>query len=68
MWLTLLTIPAALLMGDEFPPPFIDMLAVVEECATRGSARGATKAEHEVEASATKVAERAEARTILESG
>lgn len=64
MWLTLPTIPAALLMGDEFPPAFIDML--VEECATRGSTRGATKAEHEVEASATKVAERAEGRTILE--
>lgn len=64
--LTLPTIPAALLMGDEFPP-FIDML-VVEECATRGSARGDTKAVHEVAASATKVAERAEGRTMLERG
>lgn len=66
MWLTLPTIPAALPMGDEFPPPFIDML--VEECARRGSTRGATKAEHEVEASATKVTQRAEGRTILERG
>ena len=68
IWLTLPTIPAALLMGDEFPPPLIDMLVEVEECATRGSARGATKAVHEVKASATRVTGRAEGRTILERG
>lgn len=45
----------------------MDML-VLEECATRGSARGATKAVHEVEARATSATETAEGRTILERG
>ena len=63
--LTLLTIPVALLMGEDERPagPFNDMLGVVVE--TRAGARGATKAVHDDAASTTRAAGRADERTIF---
>lgn len=63
---TLLTMPAALPMGEEpFPAgPFNDML-VVEDGTTRVTTGAGTKAMHDVDASATRVIGKAEARTIL---
>lgn len=59
--------PVALLMGEERPAPFKDMLVAVDGAAIRGSAAmGAKATTHEVEASATRrVAGRAEERTIF---
>lgn len=64
--LALLTIPAALLAGEDERPdgPFRDMLMAGVE--TRVEERGATKAVHEDDASTTRAAGRAEQRTILE--
>lgn len=63
---TLLMTPAALLMGEDGRPPgaFNDMLVVMGAVETRG-ASGATKAEHEDDASTTRAAATADDRTIL---
>lgn len=63
---TLRTTPAALLIeADERPSPFNDMEVEEEEALTRATG-AATKAVHDdVEESETRIAQRAEERTIL---